>query len=48
MTTKDTIKKLSILLGLFLTVVGSLTNDSNFITIGIALTIMGEAMFLLK
>ena len=48
MTTKDMIKKLSVILGLFLTAVGSMSKDSNFILVGILLTIIGEAMFLLK
>jgi len=47
MTAKNTIKKLSILLGLFLTAVGTLSNDYNFLTIGIILTIIGEGIFLI-
>jgi len=43
---KETIKKLSILVGLFLTSVGALTNDNTFIIIGVLLTIIGEGMFL--
>ena len=48
MKTKELIRKLAIMLGLFLTAVGSFINDSKFIIIGIIITIIGEAIFLLK
>lgn len=48
MTIKKTIKKLSIILGLFLTAVGSITFDNNFLIVGIIISLIGEALFLLK
>ena len=42
------IKKLGILLGLFLTSVGALTSDNTFLIIGVILTIMGESMLLFQ
>ena len=47
MTTKDIIKKLAILSGLFLVGVGSITNDKNFLIVGMIITIVGEGVFLL-
>lgn len=44
---KKTIKKLSILLGMFLASVGSLTSDNTFLIIGVILTIFGEVLFLI-
>lgn len=46
MGTKEIIKKLCILVGLFLTSVGVLTNDNTFTITGVLLTIVGEAIFL--
>ena len=48
MSTQSTIKKLAILLGIFLSGVGGLSNNNALLVIGLILSIGGASMLYLK